>query len=136
MPRFRLACAASVGDATRFDPPQAVSSTQAAASASTERQFVPTASIDGRLREVSAQLLTQPHAATIAHAARELAARRRDIVPARAPDRRHDAGRAQSLPETVDGFRGGTLETGVRERIERDQIDLRRPVAKQPDELT
>src|SRR5690606_2434980 len=97
--------------------------------------FVPTASIDGRLREVSAQLLTQPHAATIAHAARELVARRRDIVPARAPDRRHDAGRAQSLPETGDGFRGGTLETGVRERIERDQIDLRRPVAKQPDEL-
>src|SRR5690606_38054782 len=134
MPRFRLACAASVGDATRLDPPQAASSTQAAASANIERQFVPTASIDGRLRKVSAQLLSQPDTSAIAHAARELAARRRDIVAARASDRRHDAGRAQSLPETVDRFRGGTLETGARERIERDQIDLRRPVAKQPDE--
>src|SRR5690625_4142699 len=134
MPRVKFASAASTP--VRLVPAHAVR-IKKAASTSAVREIGLTALI-GRSPPVSEsdQLLGQPYTAPVADSTGQLAAGRRDVVTPWAADRRDEAGRAQSLPETIDGFRFRALEPGVREGIERDQIDLRRTMTQEPDELS
>src|SRR5262245_54569314 len=65
-------------------------------------------------------------ARTIHHLPLELTARRVDVIAARAAHRRDHPGLVQQLLERTDRGVVRTLESRARERVERDQVDLRR----------
>jgi hypothetical protein len=73
---------------------------------------------------------------TIHDLALELPTRRVDILAARAPDHGQDVRIEQDLLERADRRLAGTRELGAVERIERNQIDLRRQAPHQLDQLT
>src|SRR6186997_2690201 len=79
--------------------------------------------------------VTQTHPLSVSHAARELAARGRDVVAARPANRRNQARVSQRLPKRVERRLLRAAKLGLRKRIEGNQIELRRPVAQQLYEL-
>src|SRR5688572_13776516 len=74
-------------------------------------------------------------ARAIHHLADELAASRVDVVAARAAHGRDQAGVVDDLLERADLVFARTLELRARERIERNEIELRRHLAQQLDEF-
>src|SRR3989304_3682418 len=59
-----------------------------------------------------------------------------DIVPARPARRHYQSGGDQDFGEAADGFARRALETGIGERIERNQVELAWDVAHQCDQLS
>src|SRR6185503_5022847 len=125
-----LAIAASLSDAgSPTEPPEVTQAANAAAARAmhAERRVLMDSSSD--------HTITQTHPLPVAHAARELAARRRDVVAARPTNRRDQPRIPQRLPKRIDRWLRRAAELGLGEGIERNQIDLGRPVAQQLREL-
>src|SRR5690606_25538701 len=65
--------------------------------------------------------------------ARELAARRIDVVATRATHRGHDAGIDQDARKGPDPLPARSVQSRSRERIERNQVELAGDVGDQPE---
>src|SRR5579862_1374796 len=104
---------------------------------------VPTSSASRRARSVppfrfarACGLTTTPMPGTSGRRARagQLPARRLDVLPAALAHGRVEPVLAQDRLEAIDPPSRARLEAGARERVERDQVDLRAEPVKQADE--
>src|SRR6188508_2062743 len=118
-----FAIAASFPDAGSLtEPPD---ETQAADAASA-RQSHAVRSVF--MNSSSDHTVTQTHPLPVSDPAGELATRGRDVVAARPANRRNQSRVSQRLPKRVERRLFRAAELGLRKRIERNQIDLCRPV--------